>query len=104
MCHSEKTFGIPYNTLPSTSNWYQDDNYALLQSAIILGNRQKILQLELGGNGDAPAHAEGLGGDLQARRRLPPLVLISVDGADHPLHGFRVKPQLDDVPVGAGPR
>jgi hypothetical protein len=57
------------------------------------------LEFISGGNRYSPAHAEGLGGDLQARGGLAALVFIPVNGADHPLHRVRLKPQLDDIPV-----
>ncbi len=47
--------------------------------------------LKLSGDGDAAAHAEGLGGYPQARRRLSPFIFAFIDGPDHPPDHLRVE-------------
>src|SRR5208337_4696006 len=61
---------------------------------------ERLSDIEFGGNGDAPPHAEGLGGDLQARGRLPPFVLTAVNGPDHPPHRVGLEAPVHNILVG----
>src|SRR6202795_3757045 len=54
-------------------------------------SRGAALELRLGRDRESPPIAERLGGDLDSRRRLLPLVLAALHHPDHPPHQIWIK-------------